>query len=374
MPICEPLPNDTRSRLADWLEVESLVGSRGAGASSRVLRLFDALGDEGHDIELDEVTGDDLETEILEEKRASCADEVLEELGHRVDVLGSRYPFRLDLDDVGSRWKIMPSPDTSDDQIMAARVCYVFCLLTSAFRDNRICGTDSSSLKKATEEHFQAVAVDAAAGIMNGEAISFGWPRKSGLGFLPALKDACQRLRLGSPLEIGPLWSQGQEKDAGIDVIAWRDFCDGRPGKLVMLGQVASGRNWAEKSVTSHTDRFFLWFTEAPTKHFIPSIFIPFPQHHECRGRSGKVFEDVAREEAWAREVSFGLVVDRLRIVEAAAARLAAHGDNSGTSTLATLNQWVAQQHLTWHGQRRDETTSPSFDLPIFRNVSSAVR
>ena len=341
MPICEPLPNDTRSRLADWLEVESLVGFRGAGASSRVHRLFDALGDEGHDIESDEVTGDDLETEILEEKRASCADEVLEELGHRIDVLGNRYPFKLELDGVGSRWKIMPSPDTSDDQIMAARACYVFCLLTSAFRDNRICGTDSSSLEQVIAEHFQAVAVDAAAGIINGEVISFGWPRKSGKGFLPALKDASQQLCLGSPWETVPTFSQGQEKDAGIDVIAWRNFCDGRPGKLVMLGQVASGRNWEEKSVKAHTNRFFLWFMKRPTEHFIPSIFIPFPQHHGCSGRKEKVFEDVAREEAWAREASFGLVVDRLRIVEAAAARLAANSDSSGASTLATLNQWV---------------------------------
>ena len=339
MPIEAPLPHDTRSQLADWLEVESLVGVRGAGARSQLLRLHDVLGDDGHDIELDNVTGDTLETEILEEGRASCADEVLEELEYRAIILGSDYPFELHV--VGRQWQIVHAPNGEDDRTIAAHTCYLFCLLTSAFRDNRIRGSARAPLERLMEKHFQAVATSAAAGIMNGEVISFGWPRPEGNGFRPALADASQRLGLGEPLNEVPAWSKGQEKDAGIDVIAWRDFRDGRPGKLVMLGQVASGHNWTGKAVTNDTVRFFSWFSKQPTKHFIPSIFIPFPQHHECTGREGALFEEVAQDEAWLHEQSFGLVVDRLRIVEAAAARLSTNGGGSDTSILAVLIKWV---------------------------------
>ena len=150
-------------------------------------------------------------------------------------------------------------------------------------------------------------------------------------------------MRLGKPSDNVPLWSNGQEKDAGIDVIAWNDFRDGRPGKLVMLGQVASGRDWTEKSVKNETDRFFDWFSQPPTKHFIPSIFIPFPQHHDCQTRDDATFEDVAFETAWHREHLFGLIVDRLRIVETAAARLEATGDGADESTLGSVRDWLTE-------------------------------
>ena len=339
MPIETPLPKDTRSQLADWLEVESLVRSRGVATRGDVLRLYDFLEDDGHDVELDEATGEELETEILEGDRAECAEDVLSEIEHRALVLGEHYPFELDVP--GPQWRIIKAPVSEDTTTVAARACYIFCLLTSAIRDKRIHGPAVAMLQQTMANHFQAVSTDAAAGVLNGEAISFGWPRKSGQAFQPALEDASRRLRLGKPLHDVPLWSSGKEKDAGIDVIAWRDFPDGRPGKLIMLGQVASGRNWTEKSVNNDTSRFFAWFSERPAQHFIPSIFIPFPQHHDCSGRSDAAFEAVADAEAWYREQEFGLVIDRLRIVEAAAVRLAADDEGTAASTLTVLNRWV---------------------------------
>ena len=279
MPIDPPLPSDTRSKLADWVEVASLIRARGAG-SGDLAGLYGSIQDSEHDLRRDEFIGEHLESEILEEEPALFAEHVLEEIEYRRDVLGGDYPFVLD--GAGSRWRILPAPDRGAGQQGAARSCYVFCLLASALRDDCVRGARGADLKRTMERLFQAVAVDAAAAIMNGDAISFGWPRPEGTGFRPALADACHRLGLGEPLQDLPAWSRGQEKDAGIDVIAWRSFRDSRPGKLVMLGQVASGRDWPSKSVKNDTPRFFAWFSKSPTEHFIPSIFIPFPQHHEC--------------------------------------------------------------------------------------------
>ena len=340
MPVNPPLPQDTRSRLADWLELETLVRPRGVATRSDVLRLYDFIEDDGHDLELDELTGEELEAEILEHGRAECADEVLAEIGHRVQVLGADYPFDFDLE--RQQWRLSLASPTQDVRIHAARTCYLFCLLTSTVRDGRISG-NTAGIQQPMANHFQAVATDAAAGVLNGQAISFGFPRPSGLGFRPALADASRKMRLGTPLENPPLHSNGQEKDAGIDVIAWRDFRDGRPSKLVLLGQVASGYNWKEKSVKNDTYRFFDWFSQRPAEHYIPSIFIPFPLHHECEAQAGVAFEDVAVANAYHFERGFGVIVDRLRIVETAAARLAEAYDGTSDSTLSSLEAWMGE-------------------------------
>ena len=333
MPIEPPLTNDTRSRLADWVEVASLIQPRGAG-SGDLASLYGTTQDSEHDVEFDEVTGEHLETEILEQDQAMFTDRILTEIEYRTEVLGSDYPFVIET--VASGWRVLPADEPQDDQCAVARCCYLFCLLASALRDRCIHGSRSADLKKLMERLFQDVAVDAAAAIMCGHVVSFGWPRPEGTGFRAALDGACRRLGLGAPLRHLPAWSSGQEKDAGIDVIAWREFRDRRPGKLVMLGQVATGLDWPEKSVKNDTYRFFAWFSIRPTEHFIPAIFIPFPQHHECSPRSGVSFDDAAVGQAWLRERNLGLVVDRLRIVEVAAGRLADSG-----CTLQTLRDWV---------------------------------
>jgi len=340
MPIDPPNPQDTRSRLADWLELETLVSSRGVATRSDVLRLYDFFEDDGHELETDEITGEELETEILEHDRSERADEVLAEIEHRAQVLDADYPFDFDL--TRQQWRLSIAEPLRDARIHAARTCYLFCLLTSALRDGRISG-NTAAVKQPVANHFQAIATDAAAGVLSGQAISFGFPRPSGLAFQPALTDASRQMRLGIPLETPPLHSNGQEKDAGIDVIAWRDFRDGRPSKLVLLGQVASGHDWKEKSVKNDTYRFLDWFSQRPTEQYIPSIFIPFPLHHECEAQAGVAFEDIAIANAYHFERGFGIIVDRLRIVEAASARLAEARDAARGSTVSSLEAWMKE-------------------------------
>ena len=179
MPIDPPLPSDTRSKLADWVEVASLIRARGAG-SGDLAGLYGSIQDSEHDLRRDEFIGEHLESEILEEEPALFAEHVLEEIEYRRDVLGGDYPFVLD--GAGSRWRILPAPDRGAGQQGAARSCYVFCLLASALRDDCVRGARGADLKRTMERLFQAVAVDAAAAIMNGDAISFGWPRPEGNG------------------------------------------------------------------------------------------------------------------------------------------------------------------------------------------------
>jgi len=347
MPISSPLPNDTRSKTADWLEILCLCSARGLATKADLLGIYDVLGDpDDHELEADDTTGEPLEEEILEDRRAELADDILDELQYRSDTLKDQYPFELRVR--GQQWQLLPSAPSADLLAMAGRRCYVFCLLNSAIRDKSIRGKDitgrnETPVERAMADHFQVISAEAAADFIGGDVISFGWPRPGGTAFQPALKDVSQKLALGKPLETVPLWASGREKDAGIDVIAWRDFVDFRPGKLILLGQVASGNNWKGKSVESDTSHFFSWFSERPTKHYIPAIFIPFPQHHECQGKKNEEFEAVAAAQAWLREQEFGLVLDRLRIIGHAARRLTRHGYTHGATALNEVGTWNDQ-------------------------------
>ena len=212
MPIEPPLPSATRSRLADWVEVESLIHARGAG-SGDLRTLYAKIQDSEHGLDHDEAIGELLESEILEEGRGLFLQRVLEEIEYRIAVLGADYPFELD--SAGSQWRILPTPRCPAGKQVAARCCYLFCLLASALRDDCVHGARGAYLKRRMERLFQDVAVDAAAAIMNGNAVSFGWPRPAGTGFRPALADACRQLGLGEPLQHLPAWSRGQERTPG---------------------------------------------------------------------------------------------------------------------------------------------------------------
>ena len=335
MAISPPVPRDTRSRLADWIEVECLVAPDGV-AASRLQRLWTGLEESGHETERDADTGEFLETEILEEEVANWELEVAEEMGWRERVLGPLYPFRLETD--RANWRLARASSHEEESVRAGRSFYLFCLLISALRDSRIQDGPDRDLTKQAERAFERLATAAAAGTLGGEAMAFGWPREEGTSFREALEEIENKVGW-KPRPDNPLWSTGKEKDAGVDVVAWRDFSDGRPGRLLLLGQAASGRGWEKKGAEPSV--FLNWFTEFRPKNYLPALFVPFPQHHNCGGREDHSFEDVARAEAWKLEQSVGLVLDRVRIVEMAAAQLAQSGTGGIPPTVQRLDDWV---------------------------------
>ena len=77
-----------------------------------------------------------------------------------------------------------------------------------------------------------------------------------------------QRRRAGASIAV---------KDAGIDIIAWENSNDGLPGYRYLLGQVASGANWKDKTVRNDIKLFHDdWFFDEPKSTPSPAMFIPF--------------------------------------------------------------------------------------------------
>ena len=66
--------------------------------------------------------------------------------------------------------------------------------------------------------------------------------------------------------------------DDRVDVFAWREQRDGLPGFLLAAAQVATGRDWKDKSILSHIDHAFplRWFKRPPATRMVPYHVIPF--------------------------------------------------------------------------------------------------
>jgi hypothetical protein len=130
---------------------------------------------------------------------------------------------------------------------------------------------------------LQIAGTTAAAGYLGGGAISFGWPRPILKTFSDALTHAVNScIREGEVRDRPRAGSAKTVKDAGIDVIAWAHSPDLMPGRLILLGQCATGKEWIDKGARNYfrafqDDFFNEWFPSEA----IPAIFVPF-----CLGAS----------------------------------------------------------------------------------------
>lgn len=311
MAVSDPTGSETRSELADWIEISSIVAAARSVGSAELRRLLSRELDDDHGVNLDPESGEPLDIETLEEESGFIEDSVVQELEFRRDVLGDAYPFELHSD--RGTWRV-----SLRDGEAPGRGVYLACLFISGMRDRRIpeatmrarSGVDPARV-------FQALA-DLAARRFLGEGISFGWPRPDGTPFRDALRGFADQLGVGQPKDLPPASSQRREKDEGIDVIAWRSFADKRPGHLLMLGQVASGGNWRGKPVSSEIGTFLDWFHTRPAEHAVEAMFIPFPQHHDCPSSFENGWDEVVVDFCRRNEITYGLIFDRLRITELA--------------------------------------------------------
>lgn len=199
---------------------------------------------------------------------------ITQQLQQRSDVLGSSYPFGFSEDSL-----VFQVSRTSIDEWSVGEASYLLCLFLSSFPESEIFH-DLPKITPHLRDLFQAVAAWAAAGLCHGSAYAFGHPRPDEPTFLGALRRVYETLMDDSEsvvVDVAPLGASGAEKDAGIDIIAWRPRKDKCSGKFYMLGQVATGKNWKGKSVTEYVKSLHEnWFTRVPVSPPLTGMFIPF--------------------------------------------------------------------------------------------------
>jgi hypothetical protein len=237
-PVDSPTRALTIDDLVDWLELTALFDPYGV---ARVDALVGALA------ELDETAEDNIGERDRE--REQLVENIENEVELRTTNLGEAYPFALS--DTGEEL-------TRADNWREARFAfYLICLITTHVTGSTILRTPPVDvlLTRLRNSIFQIIATLGLAGLASGPAFSVGWPRQSGETIVELLERAAAA---GGGFAVrnppGP-YVPPQEKDGGVDVIAWTP--EGVPPPAAFyFGQAASGRNWPGKPVTDHARVF----------------------------------------------------------------------------------------------------------------------
>lgn len=179
---------------------------------------------------------------------ADRGSDVSEEIIRRLRLMPGSYPFDFDGTVITPRDDALSTP-------------YAFLLLLSRPELNG---------KIKGRVYFEEVIADALAAHLGGDCARFGWPRSRGMP--PDADSALDHLSrlIGEPRShLYPI-RRSRDKDMGLDVVAWKDFVDRRRGKVMILGQCATGEDWRGKMGDLLIERWnnFIGFTVAPTKLF----------------------------------------------------------------------------------------------------------
>ena len=262
--LCLPIDefDDHRPNLdlsADYLELKAVFSDERRSFSRDIV---DVLDD----------SKDPAGTTLGAEQREMIREGTVNRIGVRSRVLGSAYPFSLD-----ERGRVISYiADGQDHGHAAYLVSLVLSNLRSVSPLLEANAHPSEPEIGTLRSYFQYFATAALAAEIGGPAWSFGFPRPDGTGFQSKLKEIWGILKDGNvmPHPSSPV----NAKDDGIDIFAWRRQRDGLPGFLLAAAQVATGRNWKDKSIRFHVVEVFpkRWFSPEPATRMVPYHVIPF--------------------------------------------------------------------------------------------------
>jgi len=234
---------------------------------------------------------DDNNDEAVEEKIL----EVFYEIELRSKAADTAYPFTLDYRRFGvielrSEWVNYSA--------------YTFCLCLSYF------GWDIRSTKTINAPKlFEQISCLAAQHYLHGEAVGFGAPRTElPSGFASAIDKLSQLIGEGDGYSENPTLNR---QDDRLDVVAWKDFTDKLPSKIIMFGQCAAGRNWQDKLSEMQPASFWnLWMRRSTSSPLLRSFFVPHRVEYSSWKyvtEYGGLFFDRCRTAYWAHQAHANL-------------------------------------------------------------------
>lgn len=215
---------------ADWIEFQILSQTNGSLKISRLSRMIENQPDRGEldDSELEDVVGKWLDEILLRKK-----------------TLGEAYPF-----DTDNRSVFLKS---SRDENKPGCYAYLLCLLLSHAKNTDVLDGETFlaiGRNDIVRKYFQGISTIAAGGYIQGNSISFGFPREDGTNFIDALQKAITLSKDGALLLDTPHDAANKNvKDYEIDVLSWIPTNDDLPGKIFLVSQVASGYDWPSKRI-----------------------------------------------------------------------------------------------------------------------------
>jgi hypothetical protein len=284
-----------RTKVADWLELKA-ISSSDARVGFSTLISATALTENEQEEDIGEQDAD-------EDQLVLCAQN---EIARRRKNVGNDYPFRIDDNGRALEYVTPLSPAGS---------VYLFCLfLSHAFDHTIVPEALAPKVTNTTRDLFQACSTVAAGGFVGGPAMSFGFPRPNGATFLKTLHRVYELFGDGTPHKRPRAAAAKKIKDNGIDIIAWRRSIDGLPCTLYLIGQVASGADWEDKSVIPDREHFHkYWFTKMPASTPHDAMFMPFGLEPEDP-EDGTPYDEVLSDYMQSIGYRFGHLFYRDRI------------------------------------------------------------
>ena len=212
-------------------------------------------------------------------------DQLREAIEHEVDArakaLQAAYPFELD--GTGEELQLIRAVDDPRASF------YLLCLIASHVTRSPLLREppDDALVNRMRNRVFQVLGTLAVAGMVQGPAVSVGYPRETKETILDVLARAEDWGDGLSPRNKPGRHAAPRAKDGGVDVIGW-PTSDRPPPPMVVFGQLASGQNWIEKPMTIEFDNFMNdFFEDRGTGQHMFATLIPF-----------RVFDELAFQRA----------------------------------------------------------------------------
>lgn len=269
-----PKVTDSPEVHADWLEWSAL----------RSPAFYTSWADHQRDLriggfdESEHEEGEEGELEIL-------TDTTIQELSERSQACSGGYPFDV------TRDGLLYQP---------SRTRFVYEFLLSLTLRGRKAGAPGQYGERLFEDLCAEVLHSYLGKASDGlSSFVFGFPRRiQQKGFAKAVDRLCADLGEGIGHKEAPE-TPGQ-KDARLDVVAWRRFPDRKPGQLIAFGQCATGEDWFDKINELRPSRWCrAWLREPPLVDPITGFFTP---------------RRVERDQWRIASIYGGIVFDRCRI------------------------------------------------------------
>ena len=226
-----PSPEATPHELADFAEMTCWRDTRTSTTS--LSRLLGRLAE-----------NDDAQGPLEEDESESRIEAAYDEIERRQDVCGDGYPFLLDRQ--GSLLQV------GYDEANPRHVIYKYLLLATRINmsgNRHHADIDGTRL-------LEQLGAEVAREYLGyrAESFVFGVGVDSG-GFAERVNELCRRLEEGGGFvnrDEGHVHAQ----DDRLDVVAWKSFSDGLPGKLIGFGQCKTGTHYRDSTPELQPDDF----------------------------------------------------------------------------------------------------------------------
>jgi len=276
-------PRDaTISTMCDWVELATLLSMP---APVAVMELGQAL-----DLDVDR---DPADSEEIDQYQENLYLGIGVEIERRIEALGPAYPFSTNQGQLATSAALTEGQTAYVISLILSH-CAKGGLLPKKFRPS------DKQLREA-RELFQICSTIAAAGHTGGPSFSVGWsPKKGASNFHAKLRYAWPHFGDGEVVAKVQAGVPKMAKDEGIDVLAFWLEKDRGPSQGYLVGQVASGANWKDKSARGPAEILVkYWLHPQPATQGRTATFVPF---------------DVSENEMRRQTVTHGYLLSRLRL------------------------------------------------------------